>query len=117
MTAAPMRLAQQPECDAALWRVPRGGALRLDVGPAERRLRLLAGRLWLTAQGRVGAPPDDLWLVAGDAVRLPAGAVLVVEGWPEATFEVVVPPPARAARAGWIGAWWTARFGRSGMAG
>ena len=112
MTATPMRPAQRPEAEAALWRVPRGSALRLDVGPAERCLRLLAGRLWLTSQGRAGAPPDDLWLVAGDAVRLPAGAVLVAEGWPEATFEVVVPPPAHATRVGRIGAWWAARFGR-----
>ena len=116
MTTAPMRPAQEPgPDDTALWRVPCGGALRLHIGPAERRLRLLAGRLWLTSQGRAGAPPDDLWLVAGDAVRLPAGAVLVAEGWPEATFEVVVPPPpAHATRAGRIGAWWAARFGHGG---
>ena len=118
MTAAPMRPAQEPgPDDTALWRVPRGSALRLDVGPAERCLRLLAGRLWLTSQGRADAPPDDLWLVAGDAVRLPAGAVLVAEGWPEATFEVVVPPPppAHATRVGRMGTWWATRFGRVGV--
>lgn len=77
-----------------LWHLGRGESIRLDIGPGERQLRLRAGRLWLTSQGNTDAPPDDVWLEPGDDVVLRDGSQVVAEGWPQASFELVVPPQA-----------------------
>lgn len=94
MDDVPMHDAQRP--GDPLWRLPRGHAMRLHVDRGERWLRVRAGRVWLTAQGRPGRPAEDLWLGPGDQVRLPRGASWVAEGWPDASFELVVPPGAEA---------------------
>ena len=89
--ATPLMTPDQ-QSDAALWRLPRGRSMRLSVGPGERRLRVHTGRLWLTAQGDLDRPAEDVWLAAGEDVRLPSGTSIVAEGWPQASFELVVPP-------------------------
>lgn len=97
----------------ALWTVASGEALSLTVGPGQRELSVAAGRLWLTLEGTAERPAEDLWLEPGQSVRLDSGSRIVVEAWPEAQFQLLVPPSAcpqvhrhRAARpdqaiAGW----------------
>lgn len=87
-------------------RLPPGQALTLAAARAPRRLVVTAGRLWLTVDGSA----DDHWLAAGQGLTLAAGQAAVVEGGPEAAFQLLQPAaapargPARAAR-GWRLAW------------
>ncbi|MCH7343083.1 DUF2917 domain-containing protein [Pelomonas sp. CA6] len=96
----------------ASWALESGEVLRLPIGPGPRRLRVLEGRIWATPQGsrKAGSVTPDWWLDAGQTLDLPSGAELVIEAWPQARFELLVPPqacavPRRSARpakaAGW----------------
>lgn len=78
----------------ALWSLPRGEALSLSIGPGQRELSVAAGRLWLTLQGSADAQAQDIWLEAGQSVELASGSRVVVEAWPEAQFQLLVPPAA-----------------------
>ncbi|MBK3018779.1 DUF2917 domain-containing protein, partial [Klebsiella pneumoniae] len=60
----------------------------------QRELRVLEGRVWVTQRGALDLPSDDYWLEAGDALDLPHGAELVIEAWPQARFQLLVPPQA-----------------------
>lgn len=77
------------------WRVQPGQALSFCSKKAAV-LRLDRGRLWVTIGGSDGGTPGDsgdLWLAAGDALAVPAGAWVVAEavsaadGWAVAHFE------------------------------
>ena len=77
------------------WRVQPGQALSFCSQKAAV-LRLESGRLWVTLGGSDGGTPGDsgdLWLAAGDALAVPAGAWMVaeavsaVDGWAVAHFE------------------------------
>jgi hypothetical protein len=72
----------------ALWSVEKGEALRLSIGPGARALQVVRGRLWITRRGRA----EDLWLAAGQGVQFEAGQELLIEAWPEAQFQLLVPP-------------------------
>lgn len=74
----------------SLWTLSQGEALSLDIGPGERELSVAQGRLWLTQAGCL----EDLWLEPGQSVQLAGGARVVVEGWPQAQFQLLVPPSA-----------------------
>jgi hypothetical protein len=76
-------------------RLGAGQALTLAAAIGPRRLVVTAGRLWLTVSGGAG----DHWLVAGEGVNVPAGREAVVEGWPEAAFQLLQPAARRAAPA------------------
>jgi len=76
----------------ALWHLPRGKALALPRAPMPRWIRLVEGRLWLTEAGGAGAAAEDRWLAPGDSVRLAAGAQVLAEGWPAASFELLEEP-------------------------
>ncbi len=104
--AVSMTNAQQ-QAPSAAWLVAPGRVQALHIGAA-RVLRVCEGPLWLTTRGRGGRPGVDLWLDAGDECRLPPGADVVVEGWPQARFQLLVPPPAprRSLRAA-LSAWWS----------
>lgn len=94
--------------ESSLWRLGKGQSVQLDIGPGQRHLRVREGRLWLTGEGAADAPPEDVWLAPGEDVVLAAGSHVVAEGWPQASFELIVPPQACAAtprRA----AWWPGR--------
>jgi len=93
----PLMISNQ-QLQNGLWHLGKGRAMRLEIGPGPRHLRLREGRLWLTSEGAPDAPPDDIWLQPGDAVALPSGTRLVAEGWPRASFELVVPPQACASK-------------------
>ncbi len=92
---APLMIYSQ-QSQSGLWHLGKGLALRLEIGPGPRHLRLCEGRLWLTGEGTPDAPPEDIWLRPGDVVALATGTRLVAEGWPRASFELVVPPQACA---------------------
>lgn len=80
------------------WALQTGEAMRLPIGPGQRELRVLEGRVWVTQRGALDLPSDDYWLEAGDALDLPSGAELVIEAWPQARFQLLVPPQACASR-------------------
>jgi hypothetical protein len=76
-------------------RLNPGQALTLAATCGPRRLVVTGGRLWLTVTG--GA--DDHWLRAGEGLTLAAGQQVVVEAWPQATFQLLQPAtPRREAR-------------------
>jgi len=78
-----------------VWRLVRGQTLRLQAARNTRWLRLREGRLWVTAEGRLGGQiPEDWWLAAGQSLRLPAGTEVLAEGWSVASFEVLEEPAA-----------------------
>ncbi len=85
-------------------RLSPGQALTLAAARGQRRLVVTQGRLWVTISGETG----DHWLEAGEGVTLAAGQEAVVEGWPEAAFQLLQPVPqrARAVRLAWT--WRTA---------
>ncbi|MGM9513424.1 DUF2917 domain-containing protein [Roseateles sp. DB2] len=74
------------------WRLAQGEALKLPIGPGPRELKVLEGRVWLTRDGRLNRPALDIWLEAGDSLAVPSGAELVLEAWPQARFQLLVPP-------------------------
>ncbi|RZL31030.1 MAG: DUF2917 domain-containing protein [Rubrivivax sp.] len=74
-------------------RLEASQALTLRAVRAPRRLVVTSGRLWLTVSGQAG----DHWLAAGEGLTLEAGHEAVVEAWPEATFQLLQPAPARRA--------------------
>jgi hypothetical protein len=82
----------------ALWEVTQGEALSLSIGPGARELAVTEGRLWLTLQGRADAPAEDIWLAPGQSVLLASGSRIVMEGWPQAHFQLLVPPSACSQR-------------------
>jgi hypothetical protein len=102
-TPQPMR--DQQQLAGALWSVGVGQVRTLHIGPGVRLLRVAEGPLWLTVSGTPDDPPQDLWLQAGEAVLLDSGAEIVVEGWPAASFQLIVPPQACSGQASALSAW------------
>jgi hypothetical protein len=80
------------------WHLDGGRALTLAAGAEARRLAVARGRVWLTLSGTAEQPAEDTWLEAGQAVALAPGQTAVLEGWPAADFELLVPPSAGASR-------------------
>jgi hypothetical protein len=78
-------------------RLAPGQALTLAATRAPRRLVVTSGRLWLTVTGGC----DDHWLAAGEGLTLAAGEQIVVEAWPQASFQLLQPAPERARLPTW----------------
>lgn len=76
------------------WSLPTRQALTLRIGAGGRELKVRQGRLWITATAPAGQPSADVWLSVDETVRLPAGCQVVMEAWPDARFELLVPPMA-----------------------
>ena len=93
-TADLMTKSQQSE--SAAWTLAPGQVRTLTTGPGERLLRVVEGRVWMTLPGSVDEPAEDLWLESGDSAVLPEGSHLLLEGWPSARFQLLVPPQACA---------------------
>lgn len=87
----------------SIWHLDGGRALTLAGGAEARRLAVACGRVWLTLSGTADEPAEDTWLQAGDVVALPPGQTAVLEGWPAADFELLVPPASAAAGRGLLG--------------
>lgn len=92
LTVSESASIQQAADHGADWRLGRGEALKLPIGPGPRELKVLEGRVWLTRDGRLNRPALDVWLEAGDSLTVPSGAELVLEAWPQARFQLLVPP-------------------------
>ena len=97
------------------WSLPERTSTTLEIGPGRRVLQVCVGRLWLTSAGTASSAARDVWLLAGDSVELPAGLRVVLEGWPSARFQLLVPPQVcrRGGAAGLatrIGAWLSDRL-------
>ncbi len=86
------KLQQSP--NSAHWTLKPGQAITLTIGPGSRWVHVTQGRAWIT-QGSTGS---DEWLERGDRLWVGSGASLVMEAWPTAQFELLVPPQACAAR-------------------
>ena len=80
--------------NSAHWTLNPGEAITLTIGPGPRWVHVTQGRAWIT-QGATGA---DEWLECGDKLWVADGASLVMDAWPAAQFELLVPPQACAAR-------------------
>lgn len=83
---------------APLFALFTGQARRLRLTQAHQ-LRLRSGRLWLTLDGRLGAPAEDVLLQSGESWTLPGGRAVVLEalpspGSPEARFDLLLSPEA-----------------------
>ena len=57
-------------------------------------LRVCEGRLWLTTAGTADEAATDLWLEPGEEVELASGLEVVMEAWPTARYQLLVPPSA-----------------------
>jgi Protein of unknown function (DUF2917) len=84
----------QQSFSSAHWTLNPGQAISLTIGPGPRWIHVTQGRAWIT----VGSPASDHWLERGDKLRVANGDVLVMEAWPSARFELLVPPQACAMR-------------------
>lgn len=85
------------------WHLDGGRALTLAGGAEARRLAVARGRVWLTLSGTADRPAEDQWLEAGQTVALAPGQSAVLEGWPAADFELLVPPGSAATGRGLLG--------------
>jgi hypothetical protein len=92
------------------WHLDGGRALTLAGAAEARRLAVARGRVWLTLSGSADAPAEDQWLQAGEAVALAPGQTVVLEAWPAADFELLVPPSSAATGRGFLA---RRLFGRS----
>ncbi len=87
----------------SVWHLADGRALTLAGAAEARRLAVQRGRVWLTLSGTADRPAEDCWLAAGDAMALAPGQTAVLEGWPAAEFELLVPPGSAASGRGLFG--------------
>ena len=76
------------------WALPVQTPRTLRVGPGPRVLQVQEGRLWLTTAGTADEAATDLWLEAGESVDLAHGLEVVMEAWPAARYQLMVPPSA-----------------------
>ena len=92
----------------SIWSLPARTSRTLRVGPGPRVLQVQDGRLWLTTSGTDDEAATDLWLEAGESVELGDGLEVVMEAWPTARYQLMVPPSACRAgspltrAAGWL---------------
>ena len=87
----------------SLWHLDGGRAMTLAGGAEPRRLAVARGRVWLTLSGTADQPAEDRWLEAGEALALAPGQAAVLEGWPAADFELLVPPVSGSTSRGFLG--------------
>lgn len=87
----------------SVWHLDGGRAMTLAGGAESRRLAVARGRVWLTLSDTPDEPAEDKWLEAGEAVALAPGQTAVLEGWPAADFELLVPPVSASASRGFLG--------------
>ena len=82
----------QSQHSPSVWSVSQGEAVSLSIGPGPRELSVTEGRLWLTLRGELDEQPEDHWLEPGQSVHLESGSRVVMEAWPQAQFQLLVPP-------------------------
>jgi hypothetical protein len=114
MQPQPSMTVSQQWADAA-WRLAPGQVRSLRIGPGARMLHVCEGPLWLTARGSADALAPDLWLEEGQDFVLPSGAEVVVEGWPQASFQLLVLPQDCRTVLASLKAWFLRLWTRSGV--
>lgn len=82
--------------DVSAWVLPAGRVQRVPALPVPRWLMVERGRVWLTPSRAQGAAEDDVWLEAGQGLRLPARSSWLLEAWPDAVARLVEEPPRAA---------------------
>jgi ferric-dicitrate binding protein FerR (iron transport regulator) len=87
----------------SMWHLAGGRALTLAGAAEARRLAVQRGRVWLTLSGTADSPAEDCWLQAGEGLVLAPGQSAVLEGWPAAEFELLLPPCSAATGRGFLG--------------
>ncbi|MBI3346765.1 MAG: DUF2917 domain-containing protein [Burkholderiales bacterium] len=87
----------------SVWHLDGGRAMTLAGGAEARHLAVARGRVWLTLSGTATEPAEDKWLEAGEALALAPGQTAVLEGWPAADFELLVPPTSAPSSRGFLG--------------
>ncbi len=78
---------------ASHWQLASGHTLRRVAGQP-RLLRVAQGRLWVTRDGSLQAPAEDVLLKPGDSLALTRGEAVVLEAWGDSAFEWLEPAPA-----------------------
>jgi hypothetical protein len=91
-----------------LWRLARHTATTLAAAPEPRWLLINRGSVWLTQVNAVAADelPPDIWLAAGQSLRLAPGSSWVLEAWEPAEMSLAVRSAGcrpGAVRRGWRG--------------
>src|SRR5262249_41159259 len=89
---------------ASTMALSRGTAQRIAAANHERWFGVVRGQVWFTTSSDQPDDSDDVWLAAGEGVRLPAGAEAVVEGQGADVLVRLTETTAAAAHAG-QGAW------------
>jgi len=90
-----MNQMQQYQASAsAFWELDTGRTLRLPASRGARRVRVIEGRLWLTADASRQVPAEDIWLSPGDEFELTPSVGWLAEAAPQARFLVLLPPQA-----------------------
>ena len=91
MNRLPMTDSHQTSAPWA-WRLAPRQAITLAAEAADRWLLVNDGQVWLTQTDR-GELADDIWLNAGESLRLPAGSTWV-QAWPQASLSLIQQAPA-----------------------
>ena len=89
-TLTAMHMDQQSPATA--WALPPGQARCLTIGPGDRWLQICDGTVWLTLPADGSEASQDICLTAGQGLLLPSGCEALLEGWPQARFQLLVPP-------------------------
>lgn len=88
-------MTELQQSNSAVWQLTPGRSSTLPAVSRTRWLRVSDGRLWVTANGRLGgAVPDDAWVLPGQVLEVPAGVEAVLEGWPQVSFQLLEAAPA-----------------------
>ncbi|UZG44804.1 DUF2917 domain-containing protein [Caldimonas thermodepolymerans] len=95
--ARPQELMPQSQQSRAQDHLRPGAAVTLRARTAAQ-LKVHSGRLWVTPSSTARQPSADLVVHAGETLMLAAGQEAVLEGWPEARYELVPAAAARKAR-------------------
>lgn len=77
---------------AARWQLASGQTLR-RVTRQPHLLRVAQGQLWVTRDGSLQAPAEDVLLNPGDSLALQGGEAVVLEAWGDSAFEWLEPAP------------------------
>jgi hypothetical protein len=75
--------ARQPELEGSTVALPAGALLRLE-GPRGLQVTCETGHVWITEEDQ----PDDVWLAAGQRVRLVGDGLAVLEAKGDARLRI-----------------------------
>jgi hypothetical protein len=110
MNTSVMNLSQQQSASARRFSL-LSQSITLRTGRRHSVLAVQKGCVWVTLPGTGSEDPQDLWLSAGQTLRLAPHQTLWVDGWPEA--DLLLQPWRQPAEDGLLSRLWAlARPGR-----